>query len=211
MHIRRLVPFWVSPLLPIYMLKRIHPIVLDATRLLQKSGLQQQSYTKVFSNAAMHWILRPPERREDFFRGIYNALEPSGVFVFEMGGMGNVAEMHAALLSVVGRRIGMERARQVDPWFFPDEAWMKRMLEVTVGGFRVERSELQYRPTKSDAGGIRGWVKLMGKQFFDALDQQDQRGECEDEVCEALKTVCGTPDGDEYIGYVRLRVLARKI
>jgi hypothetical protein len=55
--------------------------------------LQAGSYDKVFSNAAMHWILRPEERREDFFRGVHGALKPDGVFCFEMGGMGNVAEV----------------------------------------------------------------------------------------------------------------------
>jgi hypothetical protein len=41
----------------------------------------------------MHWILRPEERREGFFRGVRNALRPDGVFCFEMGGMGNVVEV----------------------------------------------------------------------------------------------------------------------
>jgi len=186
-------------------------LVLDAVNLLQESRLQKQSCNKVFSNAALHWILRPPERREDFFRGVWNALEPSGVFVFEMGGMGNCAEMRTALLSVVGRRIGLERARNADPWFFPGDEWMKKMLETTVGGFKVERIETEYRPTKADVGGVEGWVRLMGKQFFDALDDQGQRDECVEEVCEILKTVCRTPDGQDQIGYVRLRAVARKI
>ena len=70
-----------------------HWTVADATQLIRKSELQASSYDKVFSNAAMHWILRPENRREDFFRGVYGALKPNGVFCFEMGGMGNVAEV----------------------------------------------------------------------------------------------------------------------
>jgi hypothetical protein len=126
-----------------------------------------------------------------------------------MGNMGNVAEIRTALLSVVGRRVGMEKAREVDPWFFPDEVWMKKMLE-TFGGFKVERIEREYRPTKVDDGGIDGWVKLMGKQFFDAVPE-GEREECEKEVGEVLKTVCESPGGGDWIGYVRLRVLARKL
>ncbi|TVY35105.1 putative methyltransferase, partial [Lachnellula occidentalis] len=105
--------------------------VIDATQLLTHPALQTSSFDKVFSNAAMHWILRPSSQREAFFQGIRNALKPGGTFVFEMGGMGNVAEMRAALLSVVSRRVGIERAREVDPWFFPDEVWMRGMLEET--------------------------------------------------------------------------------
>ena len=93
-----------------------------------------------------------------------------------MGGMGCVGEMHATLLSVVGRRVGIEKARKSDPWFFPDETWMKRMLEETVGGFKVERIEREYRPTKADEGGIEGWLRLMGKQFFDVLGERDGEG-----------------------------------
>jgi Methyltransferase domain len=66
-------------------------IVLDATKL--SADLKNGSFDKVFSNAAMHWILRPEESREDFFLGVRNALKARGVFAFEMGGMGNVAEV----------------------------------------------------------------------------------------------------------------------
>lgn len=173
--------------------------------------MQAASYDKVFSNAAMHWILRPEAGREDFFRGVRNALKPAGAFCFEMGGMGNVGEMRAALLSVVARRVGFERAREVDPWFFPDETWMTTMLEETVGGFKVERIERVFRPTKADTGGIESWVRLMGKQFFDAVSDPAERESCVKEVGEVLKTVCGSPDGSEWLSYVRLRVLARKI
>jgi len=65
--------------------------VLDATAL--PLELQDGSLDKCFSKAAMHWILRPEEKREQFFRGVRNVLKPGGVFAFEMGSMGNVAEV----------------------------------------------------------------------------------------------------------------------
>jgi len=185
--------------------------VLDATALSTKRVLSSGRFDKVFSNAAMHWILRRESTRASFFSGVHSALKPNGVFVFEMGGIGNVAEMRAALLSVVGRRIGIERAREVDPWFFPDEKWMEGMLEGK--GWKIEKIEREYRPTPADEGGIAGWVKLMGKQFFDAVGKEGtkERGEAETEVGEILETVCKSPGGGEWIGYVRLRVKARKI
>ena len=159
----------------------------------------------------MHWILRPESGRNDFFQGVKNALKPQGVFVFEMGGMGNVAEMRAALLSVISRRVGITKAREVDPWFFPDERWMTTMLEETVGGFKVERIEREYRPTAADEGGVGAWVKLMGKQFFDVVGDKEERGRCEEEVLEVLKTVCESPGGGDWFGYVRLRAVVRRI
>jgi SAM-dependent methyltransferase len=185
--------------------------VIDASQLTNYPALQNASFDKVFSNAAMHWILRPESRREAFFQGVRKALKPGGTFVFEMGGMGNVAEMRSTLLSVISKRVGIEKAREVDPWFFPDEVWMSKMLEETVGGWKVERIEREYRPTKADEGGVQGWVKLMGKQFFDAVEDSVEREKCEKEVGEVLKTVCESPGGGEWIGYVRLRAAVRKI
>lgn len=102
--------------------------------------------------------------------------------------MGNVAEMRTVLLSVVSKRVGIEKAREVDPWFFPDEAWVQKTL-TEQQGWKVERCEREYRPTKADEGGIGGWVKLMGKQFFDAVEDKIERSKCEDEAIEILK-VC---------------------
>jgi hypothetical protein len=159
----------------------------------------------------MHWILRPADRREAFFRGVHGALKANGVFVFEMGGMGNVAEIRAIMLSVVSKRIGIIKAREADPWFFPDEIWMTRMLEETVGGFKVEKIEREYRPTRADEGGVEGWVRLMAKQYLDAIEDGGQREEAVREACEVLKTVCESPGGGDWFGYVRLRAVVRKL
>jgi hypothetical protein len=163
----------------------------------------------------MHWILRPPSAQDTFFPQVHSVLIPGGVFVFEMGGFGNVAEMRAALLSVVSRRLGIQRAREADPWFFPDENWARTKFEAA--GFVVEKSEMEYRPTKcvqGEGGGVEGWVLLMGKQFFDAVGAEkgnEERESCVKEVVEVLRTVCERPDGESWIGYVRLRVRARKV
>ncbi|PBP19837.1 methyltransferase type 11 [Diplocarpon rosae] len=169
--------------------------------------MQRESYDKVFSNAAMHWILRHEETRGDFFRGVGTVLKKGGVFVFEMGGMGNVAE---APKFYPFTRMSLAQARAADPWFFPDEVWMTRMLEQTVGGFKVEKIEREYRPTAADAGGIQGWVRLMGKQFFDAVPGSE-REECIKEAVEVLEGVCESPGGGSWIGYVRLRAVVRKV
>lgn len=195
--------------------------VLDASSPQDLSTLPSQTYTKIFSNAALHWILRPEPIREQFFTEVKRLLKPNGIFVFEMGGMGNVAEMRTALLSVVGRRCqgGLERARQADPWFFPDEVWMRNVLASSSslsdvdkeGGWSIEKLEREYRATPADKGGIEGWVKLMGKQFFDVLGEGEERREAEKEVCEVLESVCRSPGGGDWIGYVRLRGVVRRV
>ena len=85
-------------------------------------------------------------------------LAPGGNLVFEMGGHGNVSELHAALLSATAHRVGIDAARAADPWFFADEAWIKFILAKT--GFVDVRVETEYRPTKAtvgQGGGIEGW------------------------------------------------------
>jgi trans-aconitate methyltransferase len=188
-----------------------HPPVLDATDLVNTASLQTGSFTKAFSNAALHWILRPPTTRAAVFHGVRNALCPGATFAFETGGFGNVSEIRAALLSAVGRRVGLARAEEADPWFFPDEEWIRHMMEETVGGWKVERVEREWRPTRADQGGVEGWVRLMASKFFEVIEDEREREECVREVVDVLEVVCRQPEGGWVFGYVRLRVLARKI
>lgn len=194
---------------------KLTPAVVDAHKLAQASHLQRGNFTKVFSNAALHWILgackTDAAKQAAFFKGVRDALAPGGTFVFEAGGLGNVGEIRAALLSSVARRVGLERAVAVDPWFFPDEAWVKEIMEKTVGGWKVERTEREWRPTQADEGGVEGWVRLFGAQFFEVLAEGKEREECIREVVDILEVVCKNPSGGFHLGYVRLRVLARKL
>ncbi|KAF3057305.1 putative methyltransferase C70.08c [Daldinia childiae] len=189
--------------------------VVDALELAQAQHLQRGHFTKIFSNAALHWVFGSSrgdtERQASVFRAARDALAPGGTFAFEMGGLGNVGEIRAALLGAVARRIGLSKAIEHDPWFFPDEAWATDMLENKVGGWKVERAEREYRPTRADAGGVEGWVRLFGAQFFEALSEGKEREECIKEVVDVLEFVCKNPSGGFHLGYVRLRVLARKL
>ncbi|KAK0734910.1 S-adenosyl-L-methionine-dependent methyltransferase [Lasiosphaeria miniovina] len=185
--------------------------VLDANELISKAGeLQSQRFNKAFSNAAMHWILRPAEKREGFFRGVREALAPGAVFAFEMGGLGNVSEIRAALLMAAGRRIGLDRAQAVDPWFFPDEVWIRDIMEQQVGGWRVDRIEREWRPTTADVGGVVAWVRIMAAQFIEALPEAERESFVK-EVVDVLEIVCAKPGGGFMYSYVRLRVLATRI
>lgn len=186
--------------------------VQDCRYLENSPELEPERYTKVFSNAALHWVLTDPSTRQSVLRAACKALKPGGVFVFEMGGAGNVAEVHAALLAaIVHQGLSIETARAASPWFFPSEETMRVMLEQA--GFEVEKSELEYRPTMLTAerdGGLEGWVRLMGAPFLDALQSEKLKEAAVTEVGDVLKTVIGRDDGTMWMGYVRLRVLARK-
>ncbi|KAL8937258.1 MAG: hypothetical protein Q9216_004518 [Gyalolechia sp. 2 TL-2023] len=188
--------------------------VQDCRYLDRWMNFHEGAYTKVFSNAALHWILRDGETRMSVLENTYKVLQAGGTFAFEMGGAGNVAEVHTALIAAISHQgIGIERARKLFPWFFPSEATMKQMLEEV--GFTILKMKLEYRPTRltteEQGGGIEGWARLMGAQFFDGLDSEVKKEAAVKEVCELLRTVI-THDEDcgMFLGYVRLRVLAKK-
>ena len=185
----------------------------DCRSLEQDPEIGGVKYDKVFSNAALHWILRDPSTRMSVLEAAYGLLKPGGVFVFEMGGAGNVADAHTALLAaVVHQGLSIVEAREACPWFFPSEKWMRQMLEEV--GFTVERSETEYRPTRlttEKEGGLEGWARLMGAQFLEALPTKEKRESAVKEVCDTLQSVLThEEDGSMWLGYVRLRVLARK-
>ena len=128
------------------------------------SKILNGSWDKVFSNAAFHWILRRPESRVQALKAAFSALRPGGKFVFECGGFGNVAELQTALLaSLVAFGVPLSRARELIPWFFASEDWMRNTLSGI--GFHVDKIETEYRPTlltpkAQYGGGLDGWVRL---------------------------------------------------
>jgi SAM-dependent methyltransferase len=172
------------------------------------------SWDKVFSNAAYHWILRQPESRVRALTAVYNALKPGGKFVFECGGHGNIAELQTAITaSLLAHGVSLERAREINPWFFSDEAWMKQTLAGI--GFHVDHIELEYRPTKltpkdeSGGGGLEGWIRVFGASMLDGLENKDDVVKY---ACDLLENVVTKSDEErsQWVGYVRLRGVATK-
>ncbi|KAK0319137.1 hypothetical protein LTR54_013789 [Friedmanniomyces endolithicus] len=188
----------------------------DCTHLAQYPDAVNGSWDKVFSNAALHWILRNPDTRVNVFRDAHKALKSGGKLVFEMGGKGNVAEVQAAFTAALMHAgLPIEAAREAKPWFFPSVEWMSTTLSEV--GFEVEKCELEYRPTKCSAenadgsGGLVGWLRLMGAQFLDAVGEGKREAVLR-EVCEILETVVTREeDGSKWLGYTRLRAVARKL
>ncbi|KAI9714200.1 MAG: hypothetical protein M1812_006421 [Candelaria pacifica] len=188
--------------------------VLDCRHLETRlSVFKEETWDKVFSNAALHWILREEATRKSVFENVFKLLKPGGIFVFEMGGKGNVAEVHAALISaLVHQGLSFEQAREASPWFFPSERWMTDGL--TEVGFEISRMEMEYRPTAlttEEGGGLEGWVRLMGANLLEKLATKRRIEKAVREVCEVLQSVIRREeDGSMWLGYNRLRVVARK-
>lgn len=169
-------------------------------------------HTYRVSNSALHWILRDESTRMSTLRGVLAALRPGGSFAFEMGGHGHVHEVFTAIMyTLVHHGVPMDRAKAINRWFFPSEAYMTRSLEKA--GFIVEKTEVEYRPTKlttAEGGGLAGWVKLFGAPMIQALPVEKQEPAVS-QICEVLEpVVTRIEDGSQWLAYVRLRGIAHK-
>ncbi|MEX0922955.1 MAG: methyltransferase domain-containing protein [Rhodovibrionaceae bacterium] len=157
-------------------------------------------FDAVFSNAALHWMLRP----DLVIDGVWRALKPGGRFVAEMGGAGNVQSIRAALIAALDRR-GYDGQDAV-PWYFPSPQEYRGKLEKQ--GFAVPYIELIPRPTPLP-GDISGWLATFGESFVNRLPEEE-RPALIAEVTEVLATNLRDAEGNWTADYVRLRFRAEK-
>jgi trans-aconitate methyltransferase len=157
-------------------------------------------FDAVFSNATLHWVLEPAKA----IAGVYGALKPSGRFVAELGGAGNVAHICEALAEVLGRR--GHRFQALSPWYFPTLAEYSELLRAA--GFRIETIGLHDKPTRLP-GDIADWLSLFASNILEALPPAERGGALE-EVRSLLRPRLCDSAGVWTVDYVRLRLAARR-
>ena len=157
-------------------------------------------FDAVFSNAALHWVLRPAE----VVAGVWRALRPGGRFVGEMGGHGNVRHIVSALVAALDRR-GVDGGASI-PWYFPTPDAYRGLLEAQ--GFKVQTIELIPRPTPLP-GDIAGWLNTFAENFLRRVPAAE-RPAFLDEVAAALRPTLCDAEGRWTADYVRLRFAALK-
>ncbi len=153
-------------------------------------------FDAVFSNAVLHWV---PEA-EQAAASIRRALKPSGRFVAEFGGHGNVAAIATALRAAAWR-FGGDPALAA-PWFNPTAAEYGAILERQ--RLRVDRILLAPRQTPLPTG-IDAWLETFRKPFFDQF-AGTSRGEAIAHVVDLLRPSLCDQGGQWMADYVRLRV-----
>jgi trans-aconitate methyltransferase len=170
-------------------------------RVMAGEALQfRDEFDAVFSNAALHWMLRP----EEVIAGVWHALRRGGRFVAEMGGHGNVEMIQAALVDALDRR-GINGESFV-PWFFPTiEDYSARLRKA---GFVVSYISLFPRPTPLP-GDVTSWLESFAEDFLSALPAAERAAYIE-AVREALRPKLCDGNGNWTADYVRLRFAAQK-
>jgi len=161
-------------------------------------------FDAVFSNAALHWMKRDPAA---VVRGAYRTLGPSGRFVAECGGAGNVEEIRLALRAALTERGITQRKleEEVDPWVFHSPEEYTELL--TSVGFAVDQCVLYPKPIDVGLEGLRGWIRTFGNRFLDFLPDPQEREAVITEVMGVAKRNLQDPNS---IPYVRLRFIAMK-
>jgi SAM-dependent methyltransferase len=157
-------------------------------------------FDAVFSNAALHWMLKP----DLVIAGVFRALKPGGRFVGEMGGRGNIAHIKGALLAALAKR-GIDGGPLV-PWYYPDCAEYGGKLEAA--GFAVEDCRLFDRPTPLP-GDMADWLDTFAGSFLKAVPESDRAAFKQDVSRAVAPDLCGK-DGQWQADYVRLRFRAVK-
>lgn len=161
------------------------------------------SFDAVFSNATLHWVMEP----EQAIAGIARVLRPSGRFVAEFGGKGNVRQLMAAI-ERAWTKLGLPGPAP-QPWYYPSVAEYAGLLEKH--GLEVTYALLFDRPTPLEDGerGLQNWLGMFGGAFLDKLTAK-QREQAIAAVEEQARPTL-FHDGHWVMDYRRLRVEAERV
>jgi trans-aconitate methyltransferase len=155
----------------------------------------------IFSNAVLHWVTPAAEA----VACIARALKPGGRFVAEFGGHGNVANIVAAVQSVVASHT---QAEVRHPWYYPSIGEYVALLEAH--GLEARQAFLFDRFTKLEGeDGMRNWLTMFAESMF--VDLPTVAKETALDEIEARLRPTNFRDGVWYADYRRLRVVAVRV
>ena len=157
------------------------------------------TFDAVFSNAVLHWV----RGQDEMLTQVHRVLKPGGRFVAEMGGHGNVAAIHVALIAALARRGFADREDGVN-YYATVNDYTQRLERHR---FEVEQISLIPRPTKLPENGMEGWLRTFRRGVLESLPQ-DVREAVVKETVELLAPVLRDEEGNWTADYVRLRFVA---
>ncbi|MCX6215742.1 methyltransferase domain-containing protein [Spirosoma sp.] len=162
-----------------------------------------QPFDALFSNATLHWVKETDQ--PSVLSAAFNALKPSGRFVAELGGQGNVVRILNALAKALNE-LGMPQP--VNPNFFPSVGQYTTMLETA--GFSVTLAQFFDRdtPLTDPETGLSDWIAMFRGDVLAALSDHDRQTVLAN-VNNQLRPT-NFRDGYWFADYKRLRFIAVK-
>jgi trans-aconitate methyltransferase len=166
----------------------------------------QEKFDRVFSNAALHWIID----HKPVLHGVQRSLKSGGRLLFQMGGKGNAKDILAVLDDMFRGeqwRTFFEGFRFPYGFYAPEEyaAWL---LEAKLA---PERAELLQKDMKLlGKEGLAGWIRTTWLPYTERLPT----GLREPFIAEIVDTYLTAhpldAEGNAHVAMVRLEVEARK-
>lgn len=155
----------------------------------------------IFSNAVLHWI----PTADQVVAQVWAALKPSGRFIAEFGGKGNMGQVLTALAA--GRMALGYGPSSATPWYFPSIGEYAQVLEAQ--GFELQFATLRDRPTPLEGDlGLVNWLTMFAKRFLCDLSPDQQETlfrQMETQLRPQLYQ-----QGQWFADYRRIRILAVK-
>ena len=162
-----------------------------------------QKFDAIFSNATLHWIIEP----EKVISCIAQALKPSGRFVAEFGGKGNVSRILNAVQEALWE-IAQIEVNFNKYFYFPSIGEYAPLLEKH--NFTVRTAILYDRPTQFKEGenGLRNWIMMFNEAIFSQVTN-DVKQQVLQSVENKLRNTL-FKDGNWFADYKRLQIVADK-
>ena len=155
----------------------------------------------VFSNASLNWMINA----ESVAKNIALCLKPGGRFVFEMAGVGHLAEIMNALDTVI-KKLNLINIPELN--YFPNISEYSGILELN--GFQVKFAHVFPREIILKGNdGLRNWIKTFRNYVLNYLAPEDQ-----DVFIKQVEDICKPmlfKNNNWHINSVRLRMVAIKV
>jgi trans-aconitate methyltransferase len=166
-----------------------------------------EKFDIAFSNAVLHWV----KDQRAVLQGVHSCLKPGGRILFQMGGLGNAAEVLVAIREIISRNRWRRHFEGFTPpyHFYSPKDYETWLVET---GFRPERVELIPKDMKHQGiDAFRGWLRTTWFPYTDCVPSR----QCDafiDELVEVYMAVHPADSfGNMHVGMVRLEVKANAI
>lgn len=166
----------------------------------EKLPFRDGSFDAAFSNAALHWV----RDHDAMLSEVHRVLEPSGRFVAEFGGHGNIAAIVVAFAAALEKHGFAGREENVN--YYPTPAAYQRRLEQH--GFKVDEIALIPRPTPL-ATGMAEWLRTFRRGVLEMLPESAREAVVRDTEA-LLAPALRDEEGNWTADYVRLRFRATR-
>ncbi len=159
-------------------------------------------FDAVYSHATLHWILDANK----VIDCIAHCLKPGGRFVAQFDGQGSLVKVMAASDAAIQKIAGVKREKL---FYFPSIGEYSTLLESY--GFEVSYTALLDHTTKLEEGknGLNSWINTFGHGLFPDIEKELVKRVIA--LMEEILTPVLYKNGDWYVDYKRIRILAYKV